>query len=268
MNVTINPVAGSRRYSLSRVWRFASYCMPRLGKQMLFYAIASLICMFLSLIRGSESMQTAMFAFIWTLVPFLYYCTPLVFAKGVDSRIVDRLVPVSAAERMTFYYLYILVILPAILFLPVLAGAKIYMMSPSVQTPGTLALYELKFSNLGMLSCINFLGGILVCTMCFLCVERPRFNRLLWGVVAIFATNFFLGIFGAVLTGTEAFKAGLRDGMEGRPAIEPDSTQLVERTLTALSNASPMTVGMTALLAIMIIIVALLTYQTLKRRNL
>ena len=256
------------RFSFARVLEFARYSLPQLRKQMSIYALASVVCTIICLIPGKEAMQVGLFVMTWTALPLIYYCTPIVFAKGADSRIINRLIPVSAGERLTFYYPYLLVVIPAILFIPTYIGSLIYRACPSLQTPGALELYRLKFMNMGILSLINLTGGILICTLCFLCVERARFNRLLWGIVAVIGGNFFLGVVGAVIAGTNAFQQGLKDGLEGNSPMNVNSKELLESTFATLSKPEPVTIAGLAVIAIMVVVVALLTYQTLKRRNL
>ena len=257
----------SSGFSISRVWQFALYSLPGLKWQLIIYAIVSVVCGAICLIPAKETIQIGLFVAGWTALPLMYYCAPLIFAKGADTRIVNRLIPVSTAERFCFYYIYMLVVLPIIIYFIPLLCSNIYMHWPAVQTPEMMTLYEMKFNSLGVLSLINLFGAIFVIELCFLCVEYARHNRILWGIVGVICANTVIGFLGAILGGIEAFKAGMQDGFNGKkPADNVD--QVVERVMERITHADAVSITIMGVIIVMAIATAVLTYRTLKKRNL
>lgn len=265
----IQSVSKSSGFSFQRVWAFASYYMPRLRMQVLIYFATSLLCAILSLIPAKENMQLAIFVAVWSLLPLLFYCAPLIFAKGPDTRIVERIMPVSAAEKLTFFYIYILVIISVAVYLLPLLASQIYLACPKLQTEAVVAMYNMKQNTLGILSLINIAGAILVSVICLYCVEYARTNRLMWGIISIIAVNTIMGLAGGIVGAYMAFKAGLADGMAGKPddfdkAVEGMVTNVIED----LTTVDTVTVSTLSALIVIICITGWLTYRVLKKRDL
>ncbi|MDE7413287.1 MAG: hypothetical protein K2N05_05805 [Muribaculaceae bacterium] len=258
----------SRGFSFRRSMEFGAYYMTRLKKQLIIYFITSIICALIALVPAPEKLQVGLFVMIWTLLPLLFYCAPLIFAKGADSRIIDRLIPVTTGEKMLFFYLYILVAIPAAVFiLPILSGL-IYTHIPALQQPGVMQLYELKFSFIGILNLINIVGGCFVAMACFYCVEYARHNRLLWGIVGVVAANTTIGFLGAILGGVAAFSIGYQDGLNGVGRDEMCVEELTRKVMQKLSMLDPMSITVFGILLGVTMITGFLTYRTLKKRNL
>ncbi|MDE6549149.1 MAG: hypothetical protein K2L22_09125, partial [Muribaculaceae bacterium] len=45
-----------------------------------------------------------------TILLFIFIWAPIVFTKGGDTRIVDRLIPASALEKFLFYMSYLFIV--------------------------------------------------------------------------------------------------------------------------------------------------------------
>lgn len=264
-----NSETNSDGYSLSRVWAFTNYYLPRIKKQILIYAAVSALCAVVCLLPTPEFIQMGLFVAVWTLLPLLFYCAPLIFAKGADSRIVERLMPVTAGEKLTFFYLYTLLVVPiAVYLLPILSGL-IYINCPSIQTPEVMQLHTVKFHYFGMINLINIIGAMFISMTCFLCVEAARQNRILWGIVAVIVSNTILGVIGAILGGYAAFKAGLRDGLAGKESIaEENVKEYTNKILTDLNHADTATSIAVCVIIVITVITGIWTYRTLKRKDL
>ena len=204
------------------------------------------------------------------LLPLLVYCGPLIFAKGSDTRIIDRLLPVSAAERLTFYYVYTLIVVPVIVLGPLFLANWIYLQIPAIQNEGLVSLYEMKFHTFGMINVINIIGIAFTIMTCLLCVEYARHNRILWGVVSIIITNMIIGIIGGVLGGLAAFKQGLADGMAGKSEAEIEShvESLTSNVINDLNTVNTPSIVALCVLCAGVIFVGWFTYRTIKKRNL
>ncbi|MDE5870250.1 MAG: hypothetical protein K2H18_08445, partial [Muribaculaceae bacterium] len=251
----IQSVSKSPGFSFQRVWAFASFYMPRLRVQILVYFAASLVCAILSLIPANENVQLAIFVAVWSLLPILYYCTPLIFAKGVDTRILERVMPVSAAEKMTFFYMYLIVVIPIVVFLLPLTAVQIYMAIPGLQTESMVTMFEMKENIFGILSLINMASALLVAVICFFFVEYARTNRLLWGIVSIVAVNTIIGFVGGIVGACLAFKAGIADGIAGKPENFDAAMQgVVTDVMDELTSVDPLTVCSLSGLLILIVL--------------
>lgn len=270
----MNPATpiSSSRFSLRRVWAFAEYYMPRLKGELLIYAAISLICALLCLIPTDSDTQATLFVGVWTILPILYYCGPLIFAKGADTRILERLIPVSAAEKMCFYYVYILIVIPVVVFLLPLCASWIYLSVPSIQTDGVMKLYETKFGFWGIVWLINLLGGIFIAMVCLWSVEFFKQNRMMMGIVGVITANIIIGFLGIVLgvaAAWKGFKMGFYDGLNG---IEQDSEKctemLVQSVMEDLNTVHPLSIAVVVSIIILIGITAWSTYRSLRSRNL
>lgn len=259
-------------FSFRRVWAYALYYMPRLQGEMLIYAGISLICFILCLLPGPGEVQEFLMAGVWTVIPILFYCGPLIFAKGVDTRIIERLMPVSAAEKLTFYYIYSLIIIPIVVYLLPLAAGWIYMSCPSLQTPEVTELYHIKFHYAGIIWIINFISGIFISVACLYGVEASRHNRMMFGIVGVVVANVIVGILSGIIgvvSALKAFKTGFDDGLAGIDrTTEEFSNTIVKEVLQDLGQVNPLTLSILATIIVLIILTGWLTYRSIKRKDL
>ena len=262
----------SSGFSFKRLWAFAAYYIPRLKGELLVYTAISIVCSVLCLLPANEDVQIASFVGTWTILPIIFYCSPLIFAKGPDTRILDRLLPVSAAEKITFYYIYILMVIPVVVYLLPICAGLIYISCPALQTPGVMGLYETKFSSVGFIWLINLIGGIFIALACFFSVEYARQNRMLWGIVAVIVANTIIGIFGAIIgmvAALKGFRTGLMDGLAGNePNCEKATEEIVTSVLNEINTAHPVSLAMTGMIIVLIGLTVWLTYRTIRKRNL
>lgn len=261
----------SSGFSFNRVWNFAIYYMPRLKRQLLIYFCVSLLGAILCLLPGPEGVQKRLTVGVWAIIPILFYCGSLVFSKGPDTRIFERLMPISAAEKLTFFYIYSLIILPIVIYLlPTVAG-WIYISTPSLQNPAVVSLYKIKFHYGGVILIINALGGILIAVSCLYGVMASRQNRMLFGFVGVVVSNIIVGVLGGIVgifTAVNTFGKGFGDGYVGR---EPDPEQvgelIVKTMLEDMSQYNALTISMICVSVVLIMTVVCLTYRSLKRQN-
>lgn len=265
----IQTIPSSPGFSLRRVIAFAQYYLPRLRTQMWIYGCVSLLSFILCILPAHEEVQKALMVGVWTVIPMLYYCGPLVFSKGSDSRIIERQMPVSAAEQLTFFYAYTLIVIPILVYLLPLAAGKIYLSCPTLQTPDVLELYKMKFNNWGILNLINFLGAIFISIACLYGVMASKQNRMLYGFVGVIVANIIVGVLGGIIGIVTAFQKGLEDGMSGAE-YNPDQFEkaFVNDMMQTFSKAEPISICAVITIAVLIIITGVLTYRSIKRKNL
>lgn len=265
-------VLSSSGFSFRRVWAYASYYMPRLKWELLIYAGISLICAILCLIPAIDDVQMIFFVGAWTVLPILFYCGPLIFATGPDTRIINRLIPVSAAEKMVFYYTYILIVVPVVVFLLPLISAWIYMSCPALQTEKLLMLYQTKFNSWGILFLINIVGGMFVVQACFWSVEHFQHNRMLMGIVAVIVANIFMGILGGIIgiaAAIKGFRKGFMEGLNGNPAnAEACAQEFLDNVMTDLTVVHPLSITILGVIVVLVCVTGWQTYHSLRYRNL
>lgn len=264
--------SNSNGFSFRRVWAYACYYMPKLKWELLIYAGVSLICGILNLLPVHEDLQVALFVGTWTILPLIFYCGPLIFATGPDTKIIDRLIPVSAAEKLTFYYIYTLLVIPVVVYLIPLCADWIYFSCPSVQTQKMMALYEAKFGELGVLGLMNLTGAVFITMACLFSVLHARQSRMLMGIVAVVVANIIVGFLGAILgvvTSIKAFKMGLEDGIAGKTQCTEDVTErVVKEVMAELSTSNPLSLVLLGVIIVLIIVTGWMTYRTIRKRNL
>lgn len=257
---------------MQRVWAYAAYYMPRLKWELLIYGLISFLCAVVCLIPAIEDVQVALFVGAWTILPILFYCGPLIFATGPDTRIINRLMPVSAAEKMVFYYLYILVAIPLTVYLLPMLAAWVYLSCPSLQTEKMIVLYEAKFHSWGILWIINLVGGIFVAQACLWAVEYFRQNRMLMGIVAVIVSNIILGMMGGIIGIAAAFKGftdGYMDALNGNPAnAQACAEDIVKGVMEEISAVHPLSLIILGVIVVLICVTGWQTYRTLRHRNL
>lgn len=265
---TINNTDG---FSFKRVWAFGSYYMPRLKWELIIYAAISLVCAILCILPVIEDIQMVLLVGVWSLLPILFYCGPLIFAKGSDTRILERLIPVSTAEKLTFYYIYTLVIIPIVVFLLPMLAAWIYTSSPALQTPRVMELYSIKF-NYGLIWAINLSGGILISMVCLFFVEYARQNRMMFGIVGVIASNVFIGILGGIIgfvAAIKGFKKGFMDGLDGNNFNPEESVNnFMHQAMEDAGSVNPLTISILSIIIVMIFVAGWMTYRTIRERNL
>jgi len=261
------PVADKTGYSFKRVIAFARYYAPQLRTQFLIYIIASFCLALLLLIPVREVVQVLLIGSVWGIMGLLFYCGPLVFARKDDYRIIERLIPVSAAEKTTVYFVYILIVVPLSVYLLPWLAEIIYINVPSLHTPAMMELMEFRHSVNATNLTINILNNVATVLTCFYCVMYAHRSRLIKGIRAIIAVNAVSGLFGAFIGGAAAFKMGFQDGMTNVDRMGGE--QLADNILNdMLTLHNPLTVAYIVIFAIYSIVIAYMSYKTIRSRNL
>lgn len=260
--------ATTPRYSFRRVWEFAVFNLPNLRIQLLIYLGISLLASGLCLIPASGKIQTVIFMGVWALLPMLFYCGPLVFAIGPDMRIITRQLPVTAVEKLTFYYIYLLVVIPIeVYLLPMLAG-WIYTECPGLQSEAVMALYEVKYSFMVIPTILNVLSAMFVSMICFYFVEATRNNRLLWGIVAVFAANTVIGILGGIFGAVAIVKSGFLKNILSNPESVDASNVNIDGVLDIITSVDWLTIISITVMVIIVVVTGCLTFRIIRSRNL
>lgn len=258
----------SSRFSLKRVWEFAAFNASNIRLQLLIYLSLSLICMGLCLIPATGTVQTVIFTVVWSFLPILVNCGPLVFAIGADKRIIERQLPVSAAEKLIFYYCYILIIIPIAVYLLPDIGGWIYVNSPKLQSEEVMGLYDYKHTFMWIPTMLNVLSTMFVAMVCLYIVEHVRHNRLLWGIVAVIGSNFVLGILSGIFGAVAIVKSGFLKQIIDHPESADAALGNMDNLMEVITSFDLLTIISLLVMIILVVGTAIMTYRSLKSRNL
>ena len=186
---------------------------------------------------------------VWGILPFLAYLAPLVFAMGGDGRIIMRMIPARPSEKLTFYLGYLLIIVPAVLYILPLLASFLYMHLPSIQTEDVMSMLKMRMGiNMPWITVTNIVGMLAVIVTCFYFVLRSRNNRIINGIIATVIFLFLQGLAGAIYGMTAAFRMGIADGMAG--ADPKDEEEIVRRLMEEMTSMGSWMTVITAITAL------------------
>lgn len=253
-------------FSWGRVVEFGQYYAPQLKKQLLIYAIVSIVCALLTFLPVSGIAQVGIFTICWTVIPYMFYLAPLVFAKGGDQRIVTRLIPARASEKFMFYLIYTLLVIPAVVYILPYAAGQIYLEIPAVRTDELSAMIELQTRrSVGLITVLNLLSAVSGVLTCLFTVLYFRHNRLIKAVISVFIVQIGVGIIG-IFWGASEFMRGVDDGRAGD--YNPQNCNLVDTVIDEMSHPSPYMICTLAILAVYVGIMLWMSYRAVKKKNL
>lgn len=260
-----NHIMSDSKFSWRRVRDVAFFYRAGVERQVLWYLIISVICAFITLLPLKSYVQVGLFSIIWTVLPLLFELAPCMLAKWGDSRIIERLIPATPAEKYTFRLIYFLIVVPIATQLFPRLAMYLYTQIPAIQTEEMSAVIDaaLMYSPILWLSNVSTAAG--ACLTCLYVVTRARTNRTMKGILSVFAVLIFQGILGAIWGFTTAFRMGLQDGIAGKVSKNSSafSQQLIEDMAT-----SPFMLMVGLLMIAYFIVMLVLNYRILYRRNL
>lgn len=253
------------RFSWHRVAEIAAFYSPTTNRLLLVYVLSSLLFAVLTILPLREYAQVGLFSIIWTVIPLMFELAPIALAKHGDSRIVERLLPATPAEKFTYYLIFFTLAVGAAIFvLPTLA-LLLYNAVPSVQTPMMLKLIDIKFNNPPMVDLSNVMSLLAASYTCLLVVNVARSGRVVKGVIAVFVVQIAIGMMGAVAGFSAAFSQGCADGVKGTPTPDPSE---ISRTVVDSMLQGPYIYIMTLLVIAYTVTVLCLLYRNLNKGKL
>lgn len=258
-------VSNKEGFSLSRVMAFAS--MHRHATRPLIYWFAAVSAIFavLTLLPVSADAQIGIITLVWGILPFMVYLSPLVFARGGDARIVLHLVPATVPEKFTYYMFFLIIEIPVVVYAMPLLAAWIYTMLPSIQHPKVLFIQSFHVALANVVNIGNVLQMFAITVCCFYFVMRCRTNRMLKGILSVFATQFVFGFIGAVYGFTQAMMSGVSNSGVGISQV--DAVQFAESLIKEMVF-NPITFVIYSLFAAYLIFISYKTYRLLVNNQL
>lgn len=240
--IDTNLRAAGDGFSFSRVAALAAYYRPFCAKQLICYGLLSLAFAILTLLPMPDMVKVAIFTICWGAIPILYSLAPIVLAKSGDSRIVERMIPASAAEKFCFYALYFWVAVPiAVYLLPFLANL-LYLHIPSIHTKGMAGLVNLQMHNPAQVLVLNCMTSLAISLTCLYVILSAKSARIVKAVILAFAVQFGFGLFAGILGGFVGFNEGFKDGLNGE--MERKMTEYTVRTGSDPSYLDGVNAGM------------------------
>lgn len=258
-------------FSLKRIAQLYTFYAPAFNRQLLVYLSMSIIEAILLLLPFSDSTRVGIFSIIVSVQALMFELSPIVLCKSGDCKIIENLLPVSSTERFIFYLLYFLVAIPIATFLIPDIVLLIIQLTPALQTSDFCTLIEIRYLSSKVLSAINILTPIGAILTCLYVVLKSKRNRILKGVGSVFIYQTGIGIIGAVWGATWAFKAGIKDGIQGLP---PDPVlsdglpkDMMIKVINDMTSSSEYTYTTAALLLCYVILFLILNYKAIRKSN-
>ena len=252
-------------FSWARVAQLYRYNAPWIRKQTIIYFLFSLATSLLYFFIPSETSRMTVYGTCGTVLQLMFIWAPIVFTKGGDTRIIDRLIPASIPEKFVFYMSYLLVVIVLACFFCPWAAEKIFQRL----YPGEGGIVETIKTTLDVpqyITCSQYLSTIAAMMTCFYCVVAVKRDRIMKAyLISIFvlflmsSLNSFYGIKESiVLVCNEAFVNASR----------VDELEMADKMYSAMSDHLVFMCFCLAVSIGYIFMLMWLSYRSLYRRNL
>lgn len=257
-------------FSFRRMMELNHFFGPAFGKLMLFYFIASVVFGIVILLPVNEYLQLANFTLIWATLPYMFSFAPLVMGKRGDSRIIERLLPVSATEKYVYLMGYFLIVIPIVVYAVPECALLLYKQIPSIQTTALMDMLSIHFGISSAVMITNLTGAVATTLLCLYVVQHAKSSRMVKGIVSVFISQFGIAMMGAFYGVAAAFKSGLADGMADAANgtctnYGPDKVQAI---VNDMMTFSPYIITMIAILAVYMLTMFWLNYRQMTKDNL
>lgn len=228
-----------------------------------------MLCAVLELLPVGKFMQFSLFSTIWATIPYMFMLAALVFARNGDFRMVECQIPATAKEKFAFFAIYLLVVIPLLVYaIPELA-LWLYTKIPAVQTDLMMSLIKLRWRLAPGLVTINILTAACGVMTCLCVVLRAGRNRILKAVISVIAVQFTIGIMGGIYGMMTAFRDGMEDGYAGLPAnarhnIQAAIDMSIQESISDVSGAWAFQLLVGGIMTVYLICILRLIYKTLR----
>ncbi len=251
-------------FSWRRVAQLYQFNAPWIKKQTMIYFLFSLLTSILYLLIPSQIIRTGVFSTCNTILLFMFIWSPIVFTKGGDTRIVDRLIPASALEKFLFYMSYLLIVIGLACYLfPWIAERflpKLYSFNNSeVWIPKRVSVTPIVFEW------STYLSTIAAMMTCFYFVIAGKHNRLVKAYLISICVSIVLSTFSTFYGVKQAIISGYKDAGQDIPFNESEVAEMVSN---ALNDHIHFSIFALAVNIGLILLLMWLSYRSLYRRNL
>ena len=251
-------------FSWRRVVQLYQYNAPWIRKQTISYFIFSIVTSLLYLLIPSQTIRMGIYSPCSTILLFMFIWAPVVFTKGGDTRIVDRLIPASALEKLLFYMSYLLIVIGLACYLFPWLAVKISAEPYPSDINGGVTLQNGRVPLVFELS--TYLSTIAAMLTCFYFVIAAKRNRLVKAYLISIGVSMFLSTLNTFYGVKEAIVAGYREAASNGSAAS--ETEIAEMVSNALNDHMHFSIFALAISAGFIILLIFLSYRSLYRSNL
>lgn len=250
-------------FSWERVAQLYQFNDPWIRKQSTIYFLFSLTVSILYLLIPSQTLRMAVYSPCCTVLMFMYIWSPIVFTRGGDTRIVDKLIPVSPTEKFVFYMSYLLIVVGLSCYLCPWIAEKISPVLYPDTNGGEIAQNE-RIPIVFKLS--TYLSTIAAMLTCFYFVIAAKRNRVIKAYLISIGVSLVLSTLNTFYGVKEAIIAGFKEAAsQGRAASEEEISEMVS---SALNDHLYFSICALAVDMGIIILLIWLSYRSLYRRNL
>lgn len=251
-------------FSWHRVAQLYQYNAPWLIKQTAIYFLFSLTTAIIFLLTRDYTWQVGLYSTCCTVQSFMFIWSPIIFTKGGDSRIVDRLIPAKPVEKFVFYMSYLLVVMPIACYLLLFVAEKIYLYSGPADGPMNNAL-EIELLVPTSYKMIQYLATLAAMLTCFYFVIAAKRNRFVKAYLLSIGVLVITSSFPSFFIVKEAFLAGYNEAIGIGPKVsEAEIAGRVFESVT--SNNVFLIIGICIIIAY-ILLIFWSSYRALYRRN-
>ena len=257
------PPLNSSRLRLKALW---GYYFPIVKWQLIIYAAVAVFCALMELLPVGMFLQFSLFTVVWTILPFMFMLSPLVFARNGDSRMVECQLPASASEKLTFYALYLLLAIPLIVF--VLPEAALWLSTkiPALQNDLMTTLLSIRWKLSAGLTATNLLTATCGVMTCLCVVLKAKSNRILKAVASVIAVEFTVGIMGGIYGIISALQDNFTDLKPETPNdFQSAITHRMQETVADVGHAWAFQLVVGIIMAVYLIYIVRTIYKTLQR---
>lgn len=262
----MNNICSSYGYTRFRLRSLWAYYFPIIKWQLIIYAIVAVVFAVLELLPLGTFLRFSIFTMVWFVLSFLFMLAPLVFARNGDSRMVESQLPVTAADKLTFYALYLLVLMPALVF--VLPEIALWLSSkiPSLQNDLMMSLLHLRWELPPGLVATNILTAVCGVMTCLCVVLKAKSNRTLKAVASVLAVEFTVGVMGGIYGMFSVFRDKYAPAKMETPHGIRDAINLrMQESVADVGDAWVFQLVIGGIMAVYLICIVRTIYKTLRR---
>ncbi|MCM1519049.1 MAG: hypothetical protein NC117_10445 [Pseudoflavonifractor sp.] len=216
-------------FSWQRVVMTGRFYRPVLSRQMVWYAVVSLLLSLIACGCSFVEPLAPMGATALGAVSFMFYLAPLALTR-YDDRAVATMLPATAAERWAFLMLYFFVAVPLLLLVPMAMIEVVALCA----TPGHALLQQfyserlLGMSPSGIYACADLLPTVL----CLWGVLHFRQVRVLKSLLLACGSLLLFGMIGGAYAIVAGFKAGYEAAMTGVEYTPEMGERIMQEAMT------------------------------------
>lgn len=255
----------SSHFSLHRVAELYRFNAPRLKKQTAIYLSVSVLSAILIFLGHGHLWQMPVYSVFASALSFMFILAPIIFNRGGDCRIIDRLIPATPTEKSFFYLSYVLVVVPAACYVPYFASQYLYELIYGY-APYESLLPEETISYMKWYAMAQILSSVAAAITCLAIILRAKTSRVPKAVFGAIGVEIFVSAAITFYGSLTAFKIGFEQGTQisGRMS-QQEITRVV---IDAINAHTPFSIFMFVLIACYIIFMLRMIYTSVYRRNL